>query len=244
MSDYKVTDSELTAVANAIRTKGGTNENLEWYSGFVSAIEAISVSSNSSGFTGNNREYLFRVNFSGVVGYIHISRSGDITTSDSLNTPIEGEFITVQNDGSVIASQACTAVVCSEQLMGSTNTYSANSSYPSMSSYMQIIIAWETGTSVIGTHELTFSWGYSHTRSYQRVLIKSDGSFISYVSGSVIGDVFNWSGYDGAYLTTVNGYDDNVILCSQNRVLDLHKISGDVIDLCYDGMYVAISYER
>ncbi len=41
MSDYKVTDTELTSVANAIRTKGGTSAQLEWTSGFVSAIENI-----------------------------------------------------------------------------------------------------------------------------------------------------------------------------------------------------------
>lgn len=39
--DYKVTDTELTAVANAIRTKGGTSAPLEWNSGFVDAIGDI-----------------------------------------------------------------------------------------------------------------------------------------------------------------------------------------------------------
>lgn len=42
MADYKVTDTELTAVADAIRTKGGTSADLEWNNGFISAIEAIS----------------------------------------------------------------------------------------------------------------------------------------------------------------------------------------------------------
>ena len=41
MADYKVTDTELTSIANAIRTKGGTQEQLEWPTGFVNAIEAI-----------------------------------------------------------------------------------------------------------------------------------------------------------------------------------------------------------
>lgn len=40
--DYKVTDTELIGVANAIRTKGGTSAQLEWPSGFVSAIGSIS----------------------------------------------------------------------------------------------------------------------------------------------------------------------------------------------------------
>lgn len=46
MSDYMVTDTELTAVADAIRTKGGTQEPIEWYSGFVDAIDDISTGGN------------------------------------------------------------------------------------------------------------------------------------------------------------------------------------------------------
>ena len=41
MSDYKVTDSELTGIANAIRTKGGTSSQLVFPDGFTSAIGAI-----------------------------------------------------------------------------------------------------------------------------------------------------------------------------------------------------------
>lgn len=42
MANYKVTDTELTSVANAIRTKGGTQAQLEWPTGFVSAVNDIS----------------------------------------------------------------------------------------------------------------------------------------------------------------------------------------------------------
>lgn len=41
MPDYKVTDTELISIANAIRTKGGTQAQLEFPTGFVSAIQAI-----------------------------------------------------------------------------------------------------------------------------------------------------------------------------------------------------------
>lgn len=44
MSDYKVTDSELTGIANAIRTKGGTSSPLVFPNGFTSAIGAIPTS--------------------------------------------------------------------------------------------------------------------------------------------------------------------------------------------------------
>jgi hypothetical protein len=41
VADYKVTDIELTSIANAIRTKGGTQAQLEFPTGFVSAVQAI-----------------------------------------------------------------------------------------------------------------------------------------------------------------------------------------------------------
>lgn len=59
MSQYVVTDTELEAVANAIRTKGGTNADLEWPSDFVSAIGAL-----SSGGSGNNMPYIDQIAWS------------------------------------------------------------------------------------------------------------------------------------------------------------------------------------
>lgn len=41
MAKYLVNDSSLTAVADAIRTKGGTSEALSFPDGFVSAVEGI-----------------------------------------------------------------------------------------------------------------------------------------------------------------------------------------------------------
>ncbi len=41
MSTYLVTDTDLTTVADAIRTKGGTSASLEFPDGFVDAVEAI-----------------------------------------------------------------------------------------------------------------------------------------------------------------------------------------------------------
>lgn len=43
MTDYLVTDTELTSVADAIRTKGGTSADLSFPTGFVSAINDIST---------------------------------------------------------------------------------------------------------------------------------------------------------------------------------------------------------
>ena len=41
MSDYSVSDTDLIAVANAIRTKGDTSAQLEFPTEFVSAIAAL-----------------------------------------------------------------------------------------------------------------------------------------------------------------------------------------------------------
>lgn len=50
MADYLTNDTELTSIANAIRTKGGTSASLTFPSGFVDAIEAISGGSTGKEF--------------------------------------------------------------------------------------------------------------------------------------------------------------------------------------------------
>lgn len=51
MADYLVTGAELTAVADAIRLKGGTSAPLEWTSGYIAAIQAISGGDNPFALT-------------------------------------------------------------------------------------------------------------------------------------------------------------------------------------------------
>ena len=46
--DYLTNDTDLTAVADAIREKGGTNAALEWPSGYVDAIDAIETGGGGS----------------------------------------------------------------------------------------------------------------------------------------------------------------------------------------------------
>lgn len=57
MANYLTTDTELTSVADAIRTKGGTSADLTYPTGFVSAINAIptggSIDPKYLTFTGN-----------------------------------------------------------------------------------------------------------------------------------------------------------------------------------------------
>lgn len=49
MADYLTNTTELTAVADAIRAKGGTTASLVYPNGFVSAIENISGGGSASG---------------------------------------------------------------------------------------------------------------------------------------------------------------------------------------------------
>lgn len=51
MANYLTTDTDLTAVADAIRTKGGTSASLAFPAGFVSAIGNIPSGGGSSIFT-------------------------------------------------------------------------------------------------------------------------------------------------------------------------------------------------
>lgn len=65
MADYLVTDSELTSVANAIRTKGGTSSSLEFPTEFVTAIQDIPT----GGGGGSGDGYVWQDGD----GYLHLS---------------------------------------------------------------------------------------------------------------------------------------------------------------------------
>ena len=52
MAEYKVTDTQLTSIADAIRTKGGTEAALTFPAGFVSAIAAIEAESETPAAAG------------------------------------------------------------------------------------------------------------------------------------------------------------------------------------------------
>lgn len=58
MSNYLVSDTDLTSVANAIRTKGGTSAQLEFPTEFVSAIGAISGGGGAGAVTQDQDGYL------------------------------------------------------------------------------------------------------------------------------------------------------------------------------------------
>lgn len=80
MANYLTTDTELTSIANAIRTKGGTQADLIYPIGFVSAINDIPTGSGGSiVLTGDISNGL-----KGNVGTV-IVNSGLVSTSDITN---------------------------------------------------------------------------------------------------------------------------------------------------------------
>lgn len=61
MSNYLATDTDLIAVANAIRVKGGTSSSLSFPNGYVSAIQDIQTGGNLEDIT-INQNYLVKQN--------------------------------------------------------------------------------------------------------------------------------------------------------------------------------------
>lgn len=79
MSNYVVSDTNLTSVANAIRAKGGTSADLAFPAGFVSAVEAIP--------TGGGENYIEKL----------ISDSLDSYANESVQTVRTYAFASAEN---------------------------------------------------------------------------------------------------------------------------------------------------
>ena len=92
MADYLTTDTELTSVANAIRTKGGTSASLVYPTGFVSAIEAISTGTDVSDTTATAGDVL-----SGKYFYTSsaVKTQGTIATKTGSDLSANGKTVTV-----------------------------------------------------------------------------------------------------------------------------------------------------
>ena len=86
MANYTATDAELTAIANAIRSKGGTQAQLEYSSGFVTAINNISTGIDTSDATLNNANQML----SGVTAYSNGTKYTGTITSKSAQTYTPG----------------------------------------------------------------------------------------------------------------------------------------------------------
>lgn len=127
-NDYLTTDTELTSVANAIRTKGGTSSSLVYPDGFVSAIEAISTGTDVSDTTAVEGDvlagkYFHKANGSKVQGSIATKTSSDLQASGKTVTVPAGYYAS-QATKDVAAGSATTPATT----ITATPTISVNSS--------------------------------------------------------------------------------------------------------------------
>lgn len=105
MSEYLVIDTDLTAVASAIRTKGGTSAGLAFPSGFISAIGNIASSDwvdisttyVTVGVTGNSSLIfaIYSLSLNIVAIYVHLDipspwESGGLTIAPGPYQPAVG----------------------------------------------------------------------------------------------------------------------------------------------------------
>lgn len=93
MADYRATSAEITAVADAIRTKGSTSSPLAWPNGFVSAVQAIPTSSGVVQPLSVTRNGVYYPQ-SGVDGYAPVT----VNVSDGSGLPVW-----YSNDGTLAA---------------------------------------------------------------------------------------------------------------------------------------------
>ena len=93
--DYKVTGTELTGIANAIRSKGGTSASLTFPSGFVSAISAISGGGSAvlgSKSISENGTYLASADNLDGFDQVVVDVQGGVTPSGSISISQNGTY--------------------------------------------------------------------------------------------------------------------------------------------------------
>ena len=119
MADYLTTDTELTSVANAIRTKGGTSAQLVYPAGFVSAIEGISTGTDVSDTTATagdvlSGKYFYTSAGTKTQGSIASQAAQTITPTTTDQTIASGKYLTgaqtIKGDANLVAANIAEGV--------------------------------------------------------------------------------------------------------------------------------------
>ena len=144
MSDYLVTDTELTSIADAIRTKGGTSATLSFPTEFVSAINAI-----ATGSTGKQvacGTYNNSANVSS--GYVTIKTLADLGFTPKIITLFNGNNIANNSGNGLVQGSLylpslrvdyCEHIVIYKGYSGLTVSYGGyNNDAPSSAGYVGV----------------------------------------------------------------------------------------------------------
>jgi len=208
MADYLVTDTELTGVADAIRTKGGTSAALEWPAGYSQAVAAIptgitptgtiSITENGSydvtsyagasvnvGGSGGGLELLLTY----PMGTLSTTSTTAVSTGITLTVPNAGQYPLMLVDVRIdtVASDKHVSTVSYVTLTG-------NSGGP----------AGATINSVARSGEFTYRKGARRAIDFNSMSLY--GIYVNsatYSSGSVRMNMY--MRYDAAYSGTING---------------------------------------
>ena len=141
MSDYLVTDTELTGIANAIRTKGGTSSELSFPSDFVSAIGAITTGKDfvSGSFTCPDEDTTQTINFGKTFNnYLFIIEMTDESKSalvaSGTTSTISIGFVGVYPKRTINGKTVASNEVSERYVASSNSTTSGSTSYITCSS--------------------------------------------------------------------------------------------------------------
>ena len=108
MAEYLTNTTDLTAVADAIRVKGGTSAPLVYPDGFVTAIQSIdttgglkpatvTITSSASGDTGNIHGMFIFTNSEGHIDQLNYKFSDTFTYPITIETVIGGMVVLIAN---------------------------------------------------------------------------------------------------------------------------------------------------
>lgn len=219
MANYLATDTDLTAVANAIRTKGGTSASLAFPSDFVSAINAISGGGGSV-LSDNKAFRNFRIwkntDVSSEIS-VDFSLCPDINNMDQLNEGATGfTKLTITPPATSKTTQrlcyncqTMTSIVINGTIYAKSNS-SSNAGFINSNSNLTSI------TGLIDLSEQTWANFYNAT-NYQNGLLNAKLETISLVPGTMSMTTTNW------YLGTMSALTDDSLVSIANALKDTYS---------------------
>ena len=186
--DYKVTDTELTSIANAIRTKGGTSQPLTFPNEFITAVENIptgggTLQTKSKTYTPTASQQTESVQpDSGYDGLSKVNitvnaiqtetKTATPTESSQTITPTSGKYLTSVEVGAIASDYVGSGVTrrTSTDLTVSGKTVTAPSGFYSASASKSVADGTEgTPTATKGTvsnHSVTVTPSVTNTAGY------------------------------------------------------------------------------